>query len=405
MDYYSVLLPLALILLFSKILTKFCERLKLPAVVGMLVTGLLIGVFNLILPNIVISETAAQGLGFFAKIGVVLIMFNTGLETDLKQIKSVGVPSVFITLAGVVIPMGLGFVVVTLLNGGFANLSQNLTENLFYGVILTATSVSVTVATLKEINKLTSKIGNTIVAAAILDDIIGIIVLSFIISLGGNAGGVATESPVAVIIKTILFFVAAILFGIVVRFIFNKIEKKFFHHRMIPILSLAVCFFFAYAGEKFFGVADITGAYIAGIILSKNPEHDYIERRSDIISYMIFTPVFFANIGISCNLGTIDPSFVLLGVCFIAAGMLGKLFGCGLAARACGYGLRDSFRVGIGMMARAEVALVCAQKGVDTGIISSNIMPFIVILIIITSLMTPICLRLSYKKELSCELK
>ena len=158
MDYYSVLLPLALILLFSKILTKFCERLKLPAVVGMLVTGLLIGVFNLILPNMVISETAAQGLGFFAKIGVVLIMFNTGLETDLKQIKSVGVPSVFITLAGVVIPLGLGFVVVTLLNGGFANLSQNLTENLFYGVILTATSVSVTVATLKEINKLTSKI-------------------------------------------------------------------------------------------------------------------------------------------------------------------------------------------------------------------------------------------------------
>lgn len=404
MDYYSVLLPLAIILLVSKILIKFCERLKLPAVVGMLVTGLIIGVFNTYLPGILIPEGADEGLGFLAKIGVILIMFNTGIETDLKQIKSVGVASVFITLAGVIVPMGLGFVVATLFNGGFGMLSQNLPQNLFYGVILTATSVSVTVATLKEINKLTSKIGNTIVAAAVIDDIIGIIVLSFIVSLGGRNGDGAVENPGIVILKTLLFFVAAFIFGFIVRLIFGKIERKFPHHRMLPILSLSVCFLFAYASEKLFGVADITGAYVAGIMLSKNPEHDYIERRSDIISYMIFTPVFFANIGISCKLSAIDTNMILFGVCFIAAGMLGKVLGCGLASGCCGYGLKDSFRVGIGMMARAEVALVCAQKGVDTGMISSSIMPFIVILIIITSLATPIALRASYKNELA-ELK
>lgn len=397
MDYYVVLLPLGIILVVSKLLSKFCRKVNLPQVIGMLLAGVLIGVLNYIptVGEFVLSPTAVTGLGFFAKIGVILIMFAAGLDIDIKQIRVIGVPAILITMAGVAVPMVLGFGVAQLC------MPQNgIAANLFYGSILTATSVSVTVATLQELGRLNSKVGSTVVAAAILDDIIGIIVLSVVSSLGGTSS--AGQSDVLwVIIKTVLFFIAAIVVGLGASKLFTWIEKKFPHHRLLPILSVALCFLFAYSSEMIFGIADITGAFVAGLVLSVNPEHSYIERRSDIMSYMIFTPVFFANIGITTQITSIDSGMILFGLLFIVAGLVGKVVGCGGTALLCRYGLKDSFRVGIGMMARAEVALVCAQKGVEIGMISSSIMPFIVVLIILSSFVTPILMRASYKKELA----
>ncbi len=397
MDYYVVLLPLGIILVVSKLLSKFCRKVNLPQVIGMLLAGVLIGVLNYIptVGEFVLSPTAVTGLGFFAKIGVILIMFAAGLDIDIKQIRVIGVPAILITMAGVAVPMVLGFGVAQLC------MPQNgIAANLFYGSILTATSVSVTVATLQELGRLNSKVGSTVVAAAILDDIIGIIVLSVVSSLGGTSS--AGQSDVLwVIIKTVLFFIAAIVVGLGASKLFTWIEKKFPHHRLLPILSVALCFLFAYSSEMIFGIADITGAFVAGLVLSVNPEHSYIERRSDIMSYMIFTPVFFANIGITTQITAIDSGMILFGLLFIVAGLVGKVVGCGGTALLCRYGLKDSFRVGIGMMARAEVALVCAQKGVEIGMISSSIMPFIVVLIILSSFVTPILMRASYKKELA----
>lgn len=392
-----MLLPLGIILVVSKLLSKFCRKVNLPQVIGMLLAGVLIGVLNYIptVGEFVLSPTAVTGLGFFAKIGVILIMFAAGLDIDIKQIRVIGVPAILITMAGVAVPMVLGFGVAQLC------MPQNgIAANLFYGSILTATSVSVTVATLQELGRLNSKVGSTVVAAAILDDIIGIIVLSVVSSLGGTSS--AGQSDVLwVIIKTVLFFIAAIVVGLGASKLFTWIEKKFPHHRLLPILSVALCFLFAYCSEMIFGIADITGAFVAGLVLSVNPEHSYIERRSDIMSYMIFTPVFFANIGITTQITAIDSGMILFGLLFIVAGLVGKVVGCGGTALLCRYGLKDSFRVGIGMMARAEVALVCAQKGVEIGMISSSIMPFIVVLIILSSFVTPILMRASYKKELA----
>lgn len=392
-----MLLPLGIILVVSKLLSKFCRKVNLPQVIGMLLAGVLIGVLNYIptVGEFVLSPTAVTGLGFFAKIGVILIMFAAGLDIDIKQIRVIGVPAILITMVGVAVPMVLGFGVAQLC------MPQNgIAANLFYGSILTATSVSVTVATLQELGRLNSKVGSTVVAAAILDDIIGIIVLSVVSSLGGTSS--AGQSDVLwVIIKTVLFFIAAIVVGLGASKLFTWIEKKFPHHRLLPILSVALCFLFAYSSEMIFGIADITGAFVAGLVLSVNPEHSYIERRSDIMSYMIFTPVFFANIGITTQITSIDSGMILFGLLFIVAGLVGKVVGCGGTALLCRYGLKDSFRVGIGMMARAEVALVCAQKGVEIGMISSSIMPFIVVLIILSSFVTPILMRASYKKELA----
>ena len=395
-DYYIILLPLALILIFSKIFMKICKKLNLPSVIGMIVAGLLIGLISYIPNQDILNETTQEGLGFLSKIGAILILFSAGLETDLKQIKSVGGPAVIITIAGVIVPMGLGFLVATLCNGGFANLTHDaLLTNLFYGTILTATSVGITVQTLREMGKLNSRVGSTIVAAAIIDDVLGIIVLSFVLAFKGNGGEVV--NPWIVVLKTIGYFAVIAVLSFVASKAFKWLDKRFEHHRLVPIFSLAFCFIIAYLSEKYFGIADITGAYIVGLILSTNNESGYIERKTDILSYMLFVPVFFANIGISTKFEAISGSFVLFGCLFIIAGIIGKLIGCGIAAKCCKYSFSDSVKIGVGMMARAEVCLVTASKG--AGIIDNNIMPFIVILIIVTSLLSPIFLKLIYNHD------
>ncbi len=396
MAYYSVLLPLALILAISKVLSKTSAKCGLPQVVGMLLTGILLGLLQYVPGQQILTETSMEGLGFIAKLGVILIMFSAGLETDIKQIRSIGAPAMAITMAGVAVPMGLGFVVACLCNGGFHTGADTLINNLFYGVILTATSVSVSVATLKELGKLSSKVGTTIIAAAIIDDIIGVIVLSFVIALKGTDGKAA--SPLRVTLMTLLFFAAAAVFGAAFMKVMQLAEKRYPHHRLLPIFSLAACFFFAYASEKWFGVADITGAFAAGLFLSRNPESGYIDRKSDIMGYMIFTPVFFANIGMTVKFNAIRPSFLVFGILLILAGLLGKLGGCAGAARLCGYEKKDALRVGVGMMARAEVALVCTQKGVESGMVHPAVMPFVLILIVASSFITPFLLKKSYAK-------
>ncbi|MGN0767989.1 MAG: cation:proton antiporter [Christensenellales bacterium] len=402
MQYFEILLPLALILLLSKVLGILCRKIGLPQVVGMLLAGVLVGLLNYIPGQTVLTEFTETGLGFFAKIGVILIMFSAGLETDVKLIRKTGGAAAVITVMGVVLPMALGFIVACAFNGGFNDWSKStVLGNLFYGVILTATSVSVTVATLKELGKLSSPIGTAIISAAIIDDIIGVVVLSLVVGISKGAGG----DIWIVILKTVAYFVAVIVLGLLARFLFKKMEKKYPHNRRIPIFSYVLCFVFAYCAEKFFGVADITGAYFAGLMLAKTQETDYIDRKADINTYMIFGPVFFANIGLTTSFGNINGSTVLFGVCFIIAAILGKFLGCGFGAKICGFSWSDSAKAGVGMMVRAEVCLVCAQKGVENGLIDASIMPFILVLIIITSFAAPVLLKLLCKKDGETALK
>lgn len=401
MDYFEILLPLALILLLSKFLGICCKRLGLPQVIGMLVAGLLLGLIRYIPGQTIFTDDVdgtIEGLGFLAKIGVILIMFSAGLETDFRQFKKIGLPCVVITILGVVVPCGLGFVVATAFNGGFADISANLYDNLFYGVILSATSVSVTVATLKEMGKLNSKVGTSVVAAAILDDIIGVILLSVVIGLKNNTDG-GTAEVLLMVGKMLLFFVLAVGVGVLIHRLFKWMDGKWDHHmRRIPIFGFVVCFLYAYAAEKFFGVADITGAYVAGIVLSGLKNSEYIDSKVEMSNYMIFAPVFFANIGINTTFNGISAAFVGFGLCYVLVGLVGKVLGAGGGSLICRYSPKDSLRVGIGMMARAEVVLVCTQKGIDNGMVNPSIMPFVLILIAVSALLTPVLLKLTYKK-------
>lgn len=410
MNYVSVLLPLALILVISKVLGILCKKVGLPQVVGYLVAGLLLGLINYIPNQIVFTPEANEGLGFIAKLGVILIMFSAGLCSDLKQIRKMGIKSILITLAGVIVPMGLGFILSVCFNGGFENIANNYLESLGYGCILTATSVSVTVATLKELGKLNTPMGTCIVSAAILDDIIGVIVLSVVLGLGGTqtVGNVqpyfiqllslsnmslAACSAISVIIYFVIFITGGIFLGKGM----NYLAKKYDHHRRIPIYSLAICFIFAWCAEMVFGVADITGAFLAGILLSTNYDKTYIDEKAESFSNLIFTPVFFANIGITISFSSIDGQYVAFGMLFVLMGIIGKFVGCGGTAKACGFSWKDSSSIGVGMMVRAEVALVCADK--LKGIVSPNITTFVVILILITSLLAPILLKLLNKNK------
>ena len=417
-NFYEVLLPIALILSLSKLLEIGFRKINIPQVIAMLLAGVLIGLVNYIPNQEILLPSGVAGIGFIAKIGVILIMYSAGLETDVKKIKECGVSSLVITLLGVVVPMGLGFIVATLFNGGFSALNdqKTLMTNLFYGTILTATSVSVSVATLKEVNKLDTKVGTSIISAAILDDILGIIILSFVSSMSGDGSsdaGILSKvltkamgenlSSLAVIISVVLFFAFIVGLGILIRMLFTYLNNKYDHQRRIPIFGIAVCFFFAYMSERLFGVADITGAYFAGLFLSSTRDTGYIDHRSEVLGYMIFTPVFFANIGISMQFEAIDINMLFFGITFVIAGILGKLLGCSLGSIICKFNLKDSLRIGVGMMARAEVCLICAQKGIDAGLVNKGILPFILIMIIFSSFITPLILKQSYKGELSLQ--
>lgn len=426
-DTISLLLPLALILLLSKLLQMGCKRVKMPQVVGMLLAGIIIAFIDKIPGINLLNDSARAGIKFLAEIGVVLIMFSAGLGTNLNSIKSSGISAIVVTSLGVIVPMGLGFLVAGLFNGfsGTITLEDGLTvsktwSNLFYGVILTATSVSVTVATLKEMHRLNGKAGTIIISAAILDDIIGVIVLSVVLSLSGAGSSgentlgslICSNDVVAVFLNVLFFFIFTIAIGVGIHYLFKYLNKKKPHTRRLPIFGLAFCFFMAFASEKFFGVADITGAYFAGLALAGIGHHinpirdvladdtsDYIERKSDVLSYMIFSPIFFANVGINADFSGLKATMIGFGCCYILAGLLGKVLGCGIGAKITGNHLKDSIRIGIGMMARAEVALICANKGIDAGLVDSGMSTFIVIMIIVSSFVTPLILKLTYKNE------
>ncbi len=406
-EAFEVLLPLALILFLSKLLSIGCKKIGLPQVVGMLLTGIVLGFITLIPNQPIFNSTAMEGINFIAEIGVILIMFSAGIETDLKQIKATGVSALVITLLGVLVPILFGFGVAGILPGGFGK--EYLIRNIFYGVILTATSVSVTVATLKELGKLNSKIGTAIVSAAILDDILGVIVLSVVISLNQALTSASSNLTIDILIvfgKTIGFFIFAIVLGIAFRYIFKMLSQKYGHHRRLPIFGIAIAFFFSYAAEEWFSIADITGAFFAGLMLSGGKDSEYIERRTDIASYMLFTPVFFAKVGLTSlsSFSQIDSTFIIFGFLFIIAGILGKILGCGVGAKLTKNSWKDSYRCGLGMMCRAEVCLICANKGISAGIISASIQPFILCLILITSFVTPVLLKQSYKNEIPQEI-
>ena len=385
MEAYSIFKDLAIIIVFAKLFGIIARKLRAPQVVGEIVAGLIIG------PGVLGLVQQTDFLVQMAEIGVVLLMFSAGLETDLKELLKTGPIALLIACCGVFIPLVGG----TLLYMGFYGSapwgSENFYKAVFIGVIMTATSVSITVESLREMGKLKGKVGTTILSAAIIDDVIGIIVLTFVIGFKSP-----DSNPGKVVLSTVLFFIFAFIVGTLFYKLFSFIDNKYPHTRRIPIMSLALCFFFAFAAEKFFGIADITGAYVAGIVLCSVRDSKYIEEKMEVNSYILFGPVFFASIGLKTNIENIDGAILLFSLGFVIVALITKIIGCGLMARICRFNNMDSLKIGVGMMTRGEVALIVANRGLSMGILSQAMMTPIVITVVGCAVLTPLLLKLAF---------
>lgn len=388
MENYHIFLDLAVIIIFSKVFGILARKCKAPQVVGEIIAGLLIG------PSILGLVNQTDFIIQLAEIGVILLMFSAGLETNLKDLLKTGPIAFLIACAGVFIPLAGGALLYMGFYGAAPWGSEKFFQAVFIGVIMTATSVSITVQSLKELGRLKGKVGTTILSAAIIDDVIGIIVLTFVVGFKNpesDAGGV--------VLNTVLFFAFALIVGFILFKLFKYLDNRYPHTRRIPILGLAICFIFSYIAEVWFGIADITGAYVAGIILCSIRDSDYIAEKMDINSYMLFGPVFFASIGLKTNIDNISVELLLFSLGFVIVALLSKIIGCGLTARLCKFNFPDSLKIGVGMMTRGEVALIVAQKGLSVGLLTPVYFTSVIMLIIVSSISTPIILKVLYARD------
>ena len=387
---YHYLLDLALILLTTKVLGIATGQFQMPRVVGALLAGLVMGPAML---NI-LTETAF--LSQLSELGVIVILFTAGMGTDLRELRNAGKAGFFVALCGVLVPMAMGtaFGYLASMAGWLPN--SNLLEAVFLGTVLTATSVSITVETLKELGRLDTKVGNTILAAALIDDVLGLIALTLVASIAGDG-----TNLLWVLVKIALFFVFAVVAagtGIVLfRWMITRADGK--NLRRYPVLAFVICLLLAYCAEEFFGVADIIGAFAAGLIVASTPKAQYIRLKFEPLSYLLLTPVFFAGIGINVKLPDLDIGLVLFSLALLATAVLSKVIGCGLGAKMCGFHGMECVQVGAGMPCRGEVALIVANRGLSMGIMSEQMMTPIIITVVGCAVFTPLLLKMVFRNE------
>ena len=387
------MLLLAIILLSTKVLGLVTERIQLPQVLGALLAGIILGPtgFGVLQSTDFLVKTA--------EIGVIMLMFTAGIDTDMKELKATGVQAFVVALLGVIFPI--------ILCGGIyliffpeQSSATAILKASFMGAVFAATSVSITVETLNEMGKLKTKTGTVLLSAALIDDILGIIVLSF---LSGFSTG--ESNPLEVMGHIVLFFIFVLVVGLVVRRLFGYIAEEHWHSRRVAVWALAFCLLMSYVAEVWFGVADITGAYFAGLILCNvTKARQFVAKKFTVTAYMVFTPVFFANIGMMTNMRNMNSEILIFALLLIVAAVISKILGCGLGARLCGMSNHQSLVVGIGMVARSEVALMVAQKGLDSGLIPEQALPAIVLSIVASALVTPILLKIAVGKSPAAEL-
>lgn len=384
MSYYF-LLDVALIIIATKLFGLLTRRIEMPQVVGALIAGLVLGPACL---NI-LQET--DFLMRVSEIGVIILMYSAGLETDISELKKSGKASFIIAVLGVLLPLIGGFAVGYAFNSDPAAIM----ENVFIGVILTATSVSITVETLKEMGKLSTRSGNAILGAALIDDVLGIIALTIVTSLASGDVNIGI-----VLAKIVAFFVISGVLGYFMHGWVNKwMMKSDKDRRRFSVLAFAFCLIYSFVAEEYFGVADITGAFIAGLIIANTRRSHYIAHRTESLGYMFFTPVFFASIGLKAVIPEVTPFVITFGITITIVAILSKIVGCGLGAKLCGMPNGTSIRIGVGMISRGEVALIIAAKGISMGILGETVFTPIIIMVIITTVITPILLKIVYRDK------
>lgn len=379
MDVSNLLLTIALLLVGAKLGGTVSRRFGLPTVFGELVVGLLIGpaAFHMVATN--------QSLNSLADLGIILLMFIAGLETDVEQMRRVGKAAFLAASGGVLLPMAAGT--------GFGLLyGLTNTEALFLGAVLTATSVGITAQTLQELGKLKSREGSAILAAAVIDDVMGVIVLSLVIGFSG--GG----TPLIPIGKMALFIPLSFAAGIfVLPLVVERLRHLHDQEARIGVI-IGIALVYAWAAAHWGGLAAITGAYIAGLVVQRTEIGDHATESMNRIGYAFFIPLFFVVVGLRMDSSALRDA-PLFALAVIAIAVVTKIVGAFGGAMAGGFSAAEATRVGYGMVSRGEVALVVAIVGLDRGLVSQATFSVTILMTLVTTLVTPVLLKWVYRAD------
>ncbi|OBR95689.1 Na(+)/H(+)-K(+) antiporter GerN [Clostridium ragsdalei P11] len=385
----KTLLDIVLILICTKIGGIISRKLKMPEVLGALIAGVILG------PVILNVVQYDDNIKLLSNLGVIMLMFLAGLETNIEEFKKAGLSSFIIAMCGIILPLVLG----TLSAYIFFN---NFLENVFVGVILTATSVSISVETLKELGKLNTRAGINILGAAVIDDVLGLILISIVLAVAQSSGSGASASGmmslVFVFVKIILFCGFSILGIVYLPKYINKFTRDVKPGKEMLTFSLAFALLIACVAE-YLGIAAITGAYICGLVLSSIEHKKYLERNIKAISSGFLSLIFFASVGIEANLKGLNLEVLIITLVMFVIAVVGKIIGCGGAARALKMSKSESLQIGVGMISRGEVAIITANIGLQKNIISEEIFLPTLMVVILTTIITPVLLKMAFSHK------
>ena len=393
----QLLLLLALVVSAAKIAGAAANRFGQPSVFGEILIGLILGptVLNVFGWSVFADASAASTHGAagisaivsdFAQIGVLLLMFVAGLETDLVEMRRVGRVAFWAAFGGVVLPLLAG--AVTAVAFGF----PFYWEAIFIGTILTATSVSISAQTLRELGALRSREGATILGAAVIDDVMGILLLSLVVAFAkASAGGVDVTQIGLVALRIVGFFAAALYAG---RWLSPVLRWTASLQVSQAVLSAAIvlALLYAWAAEYVGAVAAITGAYVAGVLMAQTEFKKQIDAGIHPLTYSMFVPVFFINIGLQAN-GRALGERAWFTIALVLVAIVTKAIGCGVFAKIFGFNIKESVRVGVGMISRGEVGLIVAGYGLANNLIGNEVFSASVIMVLVTTMVTPPLLR------------
>jgi Kef-type K+ transport system membrane component KefB len=393
----QILLLLAVVIAAAKLAGAAAGKIGQPSVFGEILVGLLLGPTLLDVLNwpVFVSGEGSNPLGELfadlAHIGVLLLMLVAGLETDLREMRRVGKTAFWSAFGGVVFPLA---------GGALTAVAFGLPlfwEGIFIGTILTATSVSISAQTLIELNALRTREGSTILGAAVIDDVMGILVLSLVVAAAGvSSAGLDLSQLAFVVLRIAVFFGIGIAAGRWMSPLLRWASRLPVSQALLAIV-LVVTFVYSWAAEYVGAVAAITGAYLAGLLIAQTPFKEQVDSGVHPLTYSMFVPIFFVNIGLQANGRELDSS-LLFAIALIAVAIATKAFGCGVFARLSGFSTKESVRVGVGMISRGEVGLIVAGYGLTHQIIGRDVFSASVIMVLVTTMVTPPLLRLTFPK-------
>lgn len=401
---YDIALLIALALIFARLFGYIFSKLKQPAVIGEILAGIVLGALSMVIFNgeqyqilgVIIRIPALEyhslEFDFLAEFGILFLMFISGLSTNLGQLRSMGKASSFVAAGGVIVPLILGIVVSILF--GF-----HQQDSIIMGLILVATSVGITVRSLMDMDMLDSKSGTTILGGAVIDDIIGIMLLAFI---------VGTDHILSIGVKMALFFCLFLYLGLKYVDRILGLSENISLPKAFLSISLSIFLLYSFFADQF-GISGIIGAFIAGLLIGQSTKSRKIIDDVQSLGYGFFVPLFFVWVGIQLFIGIKNDSSVfatvwLFTIVIIATGIMGKLIGCGIGAKIAGLTTRESLQIGIGMIPRMELALIIVSAAISKNLLSSEsighqFLTITVLFTITTTLLTPFLIKHSFKKS------